>query len=398
MVGESRNDLTLEEREAIAGIFTREYYELAYFNGITFVAHLILQLFEKTGILHLLKNRYISCEETIEQLNFTPKAKYALGWMLSFLNQNGFLEAAGNKDGKRYCYNKSDDIELQAFLQKTAELDPKILSSSRLMEYVINEYPNFFSGLKKGFEILFSGDKAIFWNEYFSNDNSGYSVHNSFGALGILKWALERNNVRLLEVGAGTGSASSALIDKLKEKKLLSRISEYILSDISPVFLRIGNRAIMNRVSDDFAYSLKRLDFDKPLPAQGIQENGVDIVYGVNSLHVAKNLVASLQNIYQVIKPDGMLILSECCRANAGRLLSQEIVFNLLDNYVDVDLDEDLRPLPGFLDAAHWRRNLEAAGFKNIYAIFNTDGNYSPSIRNKVDILATVIKAEKEGG
>jgi SAM-dependent methyltransferase len=220
-------------------------------------------------------------------------------------------------------------------------------------------------------------------------------VHNYLGALGVLKWGLRSQNLRLLEIGGGTGGASAVLIDRLKDENLLSRIGEYIFSDVSPFFLRLGNRAIMERVGDDFSYALKRLDFDKPIAGQGINENSVDVVYAVNSLHVAKNLVDSLKNIYRVIKPGGAIILSECCRPTDEYLLPQEVIFNLLDNYVNVDLDRNLRPYPGFLDYEHWERNLEAAGFRNIEAMFNTDGSYPADLRAGIKILAAVIKADK---
>jgi len=394
MIRELRNELSLEEREAIAHIFTKGYYELSCFNGISYVSHLILQLFENTGILELLKNKYTTSNEIIAEFNFIPNANYALEWMLSFLNQGGFLKKMEDRKGARYCYEKIEDIDLQDLFQKTVDLDKNIIPSAKLMEYCLSEYPNFFNGQKKGFEILFAADKIKLWVDYFSNDNSGYCVYNSLGAFGVLKWMKEKHNIRFLEVGGGTGGASAALIDKLK-KNLLSRISEYIFSDVSPVFLRIGNRAIMNAAPDDFQYSLKRLDFDKPIVEQGIGEDEVDIVYGVNAVHVAKNLANTLKNIYKVIKPGGMIILSESCRPSQDYLLFQEVIFNLLDNYVNVDLDKDLRPIPGFLDYEHWRSNLEASGFKNIEAIFNTDGIYPDDLRTKIDTLAAVIKAEK---
>lgn len=395
MIGRLKDNLSLEEREAIANIFTKEYYELAYFSAITYVSHLILQLFENIGILGLLKNKHSTCDEIIAEFNFVPKAKYALGWMLAFLSQGGFLKKVEDKDNTRYYYDRADKIEPQVLLEKGITLDKRIIPSANLMKYVISEYPSFFIGRKNGLEILFAGDKMPLWNEYFSNDNSGYSVYNSFGALGVLKWALKGNNIRFLEVGGGTGAGTSALIDKLKEKNLLSRISEYIFSDVSPVFLRIGNRAIMSRVGDDFQYSLKKIDFDKPIVEQGIGENEVDVVYAVNALHVAKILISSLKNIYKALSPGGMVILSEYCRPNQNYLLLQEFIFCLLDSYADVNLDDDLRPIPGFLDYRHWERNLETAGFKNIEAIFNTDGAYSVDSRNRVDIVATVIKGEK---
>jgi SAM-dependent methyltransferase len=136
------------------------------------------------------------------------------------------------------------------------------------------------------------------------------------------------------------------------------------------------------------------VDFDKPLVDQKIKEGSVDVVYGVNALHVAKDLVGSLKHIHRIIRPGGMIILSESCRPSADYLLSQEIIFNLLDNYVNVDLSK-IRPNPGFLDYEHWKLNLEAAGFKNVEAIFNTDGSYSPELSSKIDTLAAVIKGKK---
>ena len=395
MINKTENSLSLEEQKAVANIFTNEYYELAYFRGITYVSYLILQLFESIGVLGLLKDKYSSAVEIMAAFNFVPKAKYALEWMLNFLSQNNFLEKLEDKDARKYHYQRADIIDTQSLLKEGIELDKKIIPSANLMNYVISEYPNFFCGRKKGFEILFASDKMALCNDYFSNDNSGYNVYNYLGALAVSKWAFKGNSIRLLELGGGTGGASSALIEELKSKNLLSRISEYIFSDVSPIFLRLGNRAIMSRVSDSFNYSLKKLDFDKPLLEQNMGENEIDVVYAVNALHVAKNLVGSLKNIYRVLKPGGLIVFCEYCRPNIDYLLLQEFIFCLLDNYVEVDLDSNLRPVPGFLDYAHWQRNLEVAGFKNIEAIFNTDGAYHISLKGNPGILAAAIKGEK---
>jgi SAM-dependent methyltransferase len=394
MAVELKINLSSAEKETIAEIFSETYYT-TYFNGVTYVAHLLLRVLEDLGVLGRLKNKNCSCDEIIRECNLNPNTKFVLDWTLSFLSQGGYLKKSPEKSGARYSFEKVEPVDLQALFDRTMELDSKILPSARLMEYVASEYGNFFKGTKKGFEILFAQDKMALWNEYFSNDNSGYRPYNALGALGVLKWALNKSNIRFLEVGGGTAGASAALIDLLKEKGLLSNISEYIFSDVSPAFLRLGNRAIMSRVADDFQYSLMRIDFDKPLVDQKIKEDSVDVAYGVNALHVAKDLVGSLRHIHRVLKPGGMIILSESCRPNADYLLSQEIIFNLLDNYVNVDLDQDLRPNPGFLDGEHWRCNLEAAGFRNVEAIFNTDGSYPPGLSSKIDILAVVIKGEK---
>jgi ubiquinone/menaquinone biosynthesis C-methylase UbiE len=211
----------------------------------------------------------------------------------------------------------------------------------------------------------------------------------------MLKWAFKKDSIRVLEIGGGTGSATAALLDRLKENNLTNRIGEYIFSDVSPVFLRMGNRRIMDSAPDDLKYELKRLDFDKPLVLQGIKGNDIDAVYGVNTLHVAKNLSQALKNIHQVIKSGGMLVISECCRPHKDYLLFQEVIFNLLDNYVSVELDSNLRPVSGFLDYDHWKASLLDAGFRNVEAIFNTDADFPQGLKDKIGILVAVIKAEK---
>ena len=395
MIAEYTNNLTLEEKEAIAEIFTQEYYQQTYDNGVPYGSHLMLRMFRDLGVLDLLKNQGSTSDEIIAKCNFIPGAKLALEWMLAFLQQGNYLDLSEERGSKRYCYKSDISIEPEVFLQKGLALDNKILPTSTLMEYVISEYPNFFYGRKKGFEILFAQDKISLWGGYFSNENSSYRVYNSLGALGVCKWAPQGDSLRILEVGGGTGGASVTLLEAFKEKRNLSQINEYVFSDVSPIFLRLGNRAIMNRAQDDFNYALKRLDFEKSLVEQGVKADYFDVVYGVNTLHVAKDLNRALRNIHEVIKPGGIFIISEYCRPGVNYLLLQEFIFNLLDNYVNVNLDSKMRPQAGFLDFEHWRRNLEAVGFKQIEAMFNCDGNYPPELSSKIDVLAAVIKAQK---
>jgi SAM-dependent methyltransferase len=390
-----KNNLTKEEKEIISNIFTEKYYEVTFFNGIPYVSHLILELFDNTGILNLLKYSYVSVDEIITRLNFIPKAKFTLSWMLSFLNQYNFLKKAENSSIAQYHYDNACHIDPKKFV-RPSELDEKIIPSCNLMEYAIREYPKFFKGSKTGFEIIFASNKIVLWNEYFSNDNSGYSVYNSLGAFGILKWLLQKNKIKLLELGGGTGSASSLLIDKLKQRNMLDKIEEYIFSDISPFFLRLGNIAIMNHAPQDFKYTIKKLDFNKPLVEQGIKENEIDIVYGVNALHAAKNIIITLREIYKIIKPGGLLIISECIRANPTDTLVQEIIFNLLEDYFNVEIDPYLRTTPGFLPYEQWDKIFRNSGFNNIEIILNTEGSYLENNSRIYPKLAAVIKGVKD--
>jgi SAM-dependent methyltransferase len=340
-----RNTLYKDENKIISNIFSEKYYEVTFFNGIPYVSHLLLELLNKEEILPLLKKTYISADEIISIFNFIPKAKFALEWILSFLYQHKYLNKAEHNGVKQYNYDNTSDIEPNKILMKLLEIDNNIAPSCNLMEYVIKEYPNFLKGYKTGFEIIFSSNKMVLWNDYFSNNNSN--------------------------------------------------IEEYIFSDISPVFLRAGNIAIMKNAPQDFQYSLKTIDFNKPLIKQGIKTNDLDIVYGVNTLHVAKNLTRTLREIHNVIKPGGLIIISECVRDNPTDFLVQEIIFNLLDDYSNVEIDPWLRTTPGFLPYIQWLEIFRVSGFINMEIILNTDGllvKGKPKIYPK---LAAVIKGVK---
>lgn len=387
--------LSTEERKIISEIFPEQFYKVTYFNGIPYVAHLILELFEKTGIIVVLRRKYISVEEIMLRLNFIPEAKLVLDWILIFLHQYGFLKRIEKNGIASYRYDEACRENFERKYTRPADLDKEITPSCNLMEYVIREYPHYFKGSKTGFEIIFSSNRMTLWNDYFSNDNSGYRVYNAFGAFGVMKWFLQRDNIKLLELGGGTGSASSLLIEQLRKKNVLNNIGEYIFSDISPIFLRLGNIAIMNQAPEDFNVNLKKLDFNKSLVEQNINENSIDIVYGINALHVAVNLFKTLREIRKVIRPGGLIILSECIRSNTTEPLIQEVIFNLLEDYTNVEIDSCLRKTRGFLPYEEWINMLKAAGFRNVEIILNTDGLSSESNSTIYPKLAAVIKGVK---
>ncbi|MDP3143196.1 MAG: hypothetical protein Q8N14_04590, partial [Candidatus Omnitrophota bacterium] len=211
------------EGKAISDIFTEKYYEVTYFNGITYVSYLFLELFHNIGISALLKKEYLSSEEIIRNLDFATQARFALEWMLSFLNQNNFIKGTEEDNVKRYYYDRNDIVDHKGIFKKISKLDHEIIPSCNLMENVISEYPNFLKGTKTGIDILFAKDKMTLWMDYFSNNNSGYVVYNAFGAFGVSKWLPTNKKSKFLEVGGGGGSAAVFLFQELIEKNLLQK-------------------------------------------------------------------------------------------------------------------------------------------------------------------------------
>ena len=378
----------------IESIFTDKYYKLVNLSK-EYVLYLIIDILKKTNIYPLIKSEFISVEKIIQDLNFIPKAKIPILWMLSYLKELRFLEIK-QADNISYFKISKDfpDINPDTVIDRMLKIDRNVLPSNLLLEKAANGYSEFFQGRKTAVDILFTTDKMKLWTEYFSNNNSGYVVYNSFATLGLLKWLSDKEGIKILELGGGTGSASVFFLREMYNKNLIRKIEEYIFSDISPILLRVGNRAIMEELPDIQMVQLKTLDFNKSFFSQGIKPNSFDVVFGVNSIHAAEDLVSSLKNIYYSLKPDGLIILSECVRPKEKGLLFQELIFNLLDNYRDIKLST-LRPMPGFLDVKNWKRILKKTKFKNIELLTNIDSDSKRNSFYDKQVFAMILKGEK---
>lgn len=386
--------ITKEDRKNIAHIFTDEYYELVSLSK-EYVLYLIIDILKKSNVHRLIKSEFVSIEKIIQDLNFIPKAKIPIFWMLSYLKELGFIKikqvhnTSYFKVSKDFPYLNPDKV-----IDSMLKIDENVLPSNLLLERAAKGYLDFFQGCKTGIDILFTSDKMKLWTEYFNNNNCGYVVYNSFATLGLLKWLPDKEGIKILEIGGGTGSASVFFLKEMFNRGLINKIGEYIFSDISPVMLRAGNRGMMEELPDVQMVQLKTLDFNKSFSSQGVKHGSLDIIFGVNSIHVAEDMVNSFENIYYALKPGGSIILSECVRPDKEGLLFQELIFNLLDNYRDMKLSE-LRPMPGFLDVKSWERIFKKAKFKQIELLTNIDYDSKRNYLYDKQIFAMIIKGEK---
>jgi SAM-dependent methyltransferase len=103
---------------------------------------------------------------------------------------------------------------------------------------------------------------------------------------------------------------------------------------------------------------------DREFGEQGIEPESADVVYAVNTVHIAKDLAATLARIRGTLRPGGVAVFSECIRPLEGQPIYVEFVFNFLENFTGVVTDPRTRPNHGFLTPRSWRRSLAAAGFE----------------------------------
>jgi SAM-dependent methyltransferase len=190
-------------------------------------------------------------------------------------------------------------------------------------------------------------------------------VNNWVGAVLAAERLNTRSKLRILELGAGAGSASEILLRWFEQRGLLPRIERYFITEPNAFFRRRCERKLATQYRD-LPLEWGALDINSAWDSQRVSGGEFDLVYGVNVLHVAKDLLFSLNQAHGALAPDGWLVIGECVRPYVDQPIYPELIFQILDSFSNVNTDREIRPNPGFLTADQWRRAFPRAGFRRI--------------------------------
>jgi SAM-dependent methyltransferase len=305
-----------------------------------------------------------SADELCGLLSFQPRFKFALRWMLERLVESGCAEARNN--GESRCYHLRDALwqpDLKALRATGLSIDPANAATLDLLDHAASLYLAVASGQQSGDHNLLGPQGVPLWLNYFHNDNLTYAVNNWVGAVLAVDHVSTHRTLRILELGAGTGSASEILLQLLAERGLLSRVERYRITEPNAYFRRCSQRKLTAQYPN-LPLEWAPLDLDLPWNTQGITSGEFDLVYAVNVMHISKNLLFSLSEARSALANDGWLVIGECVRPYDNQPIYPELMFQILDSFTNVETDPEFRPNPGFLTAEQWRRAFSRAGFR----------------------------------
>jgi SAM-dependent methyltransferase len=305
-----------------------------------------------------------SASGIVEDRGFAPRARVPVEWFLAKLAAEGLVDASGSGGDPVYRARgplppgDPDRAEAQA-----RAIDPRSMPAFAVVRAMMEHVPAFLRGEKTGEEILFSPARLPLWFDYFSNDNLLYQINNRLGAEAVARALPATRRATLVEIGGGSGSAALALGERLARDAALPRIERYVFTEIVPTFLRRAERSIRGRFPE-LPIEFAKLDMNADFAAQGVAPGIADVVYAVNTVHIAQDLAATLARIRQTLKPGGVAVFSECVRPFPGQPIYVEFVFNFLENFTGVSTDAATRPSHGFLTPENWRNAFRASGFE----------------------------------
>ena len=307
-----------------------------------------------------------SVDTLCSQLSFQPSFEFALRWILERLVEIDCLEARTDGNNRFYLLRHTlRKPDLENVRAASLQIDPANAATLDLLDYAASLYPSVANGEQSGDRNLLGPQGVPLWLKYFHNDNLTYAVNNWVGGTLAAERVSGKRTLRILEIGAGPGSASEILLRLFNERGLLPRVERYLVTEPNAFFLRCAQRKLA-RQYPELSFEWAGLNLDLPWKTQGINPGEFDLVYSVNVMHVSKDLLFSLNQARSALAGDGWLVIGECLRPYLNQPIYPELMFQILESFINIQTDPEVRPNPGFLTAEQWRDAFSRAGFQRV--------------------------------
>ncbi|MBW4636667.1 MAG: acyltransferase domain-containing protein [Gloeocapsa sp. UFS-A4-WI-NPMV-4B04] len=165
----------------------------------------------------------------------------------------------------------------------------------------------------------------------------------------VVKSLSPQVNLRILEIGAGTGTATAALLPLLPSQQ-----TRYTFTDVGGFFLNAAKKKFSAYPFVEY----QLLDIEQPPQAQGYESHSFDVVVAFKVLHVARNIEETLDRVRSLLAPGGLLLLWETTEAK----LESEVIDALIMQPIE-DKKGDRNMGNPFLSQQQWQAALKSHGF-----------------------------------
>ncbi len=188
-------------------------------------------------------------------------------------------------------------------------------------------------------------------------------------------------NLRILEIGAGTGAATRVAMKALVGSNGIKRYADYTFTDISSAFLTSGKDMLSGYRDVNFF----ALDIDQD-PIENGYEPVYDVVLASESIHATPSMDRTLAHCRSLLKPGGKLVLVETVRM---RILLGVLYGTLTDYWQSDDRTEG-----PFMNLQAWRGRLLDNGFSGLDLVLD---DYDAPHESTSVLISTRVETDEAG-
>ncbi|RAH68389.1 uncharacterized protein BO66DRAFT_455555 [Aspergillus aculeatinus CBS 121060] len=315
-------------------------------------ANRAIQALSKIAILHIL-----NCANVV--ISVEPRSDHMRKWKAYIMNQARIVA-----EGKE-CFFPESRNWVSVGIDERNDLISEVLDDIQpiqeefavILTVLQNVYENcaqFLLGTASPLEV-FLKDKML---ERYYAVTRPQQMKDLLYLLGTTK-----PGIRIIEIGAGTGCATSEVLKSLQTEDGVRLYSSYTFTDITPGFFAPA----VEKFKDCSGLEFKTLDINLPPGEQGFELHTFDLVIASNAVHITPSLQCSLKHVHDLLRPDGRLLLHEL---NPGKTIGQ-LLGVLPGWWLGEETDRRNRP---YVPPERWDEELKQAGFTgNETAVYDND-------------------------
>lgn len=339
-------------------------------------------------------------EESVPQVPVLPQHNQVMNQFYAILQTSKLIKSGSAGFVRTHSpVSKESSSELH---EDIIRLFPQHTSEHKLLKTTGARLADCLTGAADPLALLFQDAEArelmgdVYTNAPMFN---AATRHLSEYLKGILGQVDSSREIRILEIGAGTGGTTDALLKSLTTVPNLR--FKYTFTDLSSGLLAMARKKF--KQYNFIEYQVLDIEQD---PKSGMLGQ-YDIILSSNCIHATRNLVRSSTNIRKLLRPDGILCLIELTQ----NLFWFDLVFGLLEGWW---LFDDGRK-HALATTDIWKDSLSQSGFEwvewssndseesNTLRLITASPTSAFSLDNGVNVKAslpeqeTVVYGEEDG-
>ena len=194
------------------------------------------------------------------------------------------------------------------------------------------------------------------------------------------EYAQQRPQMKILEIGAGSASASLPILQALQSSSGKVMASKFVFTDISAAFFNAA-KDVLADFDDTVSYQVLNIEED-PV-SQGFEAGSYDLVIASNVIHATKSISAAVANARSLLRPGGKFILMEITEDQ----LFYNFIFGSFDGWWAGN--EEGRVLSPLLSVEQWGEKFEQNGLEDVAPVFQ---DYSASEGGSINVFVATAK------
>lgn len=281
-------------------------------------------------------------DEIYQRLMVLPQFERIVRQWLRALTEAGWL----SQDGRLFiCQRSLSEVPEVPVAPSSHWGDVLGAYLDRSME----RHAELLQGMCSALELFFVDDYAITRALYAENPAAQCVARNVARVVQELAQNTD-DNLLVLEVGAGTGATTGAVLQALGE-----RLQTYHFTDVSTFFLDEARKRFAGH--NGMTYGI--FDINQPVDYSAHPAQGYDLVVAAQVMHDASHIARSLHRIGSLMTPGARLVLIEATHRDSLLQMASVGFIEGLGNYQDLRVIDDR----AMLDLPQWRGVLQDAGF-----------------------------------